>query len=314
MTKKNKEPLAEMVQENQNMGLYDSEQDNIVRVLDKGFVRLVDHMGDDSAIVQMARVSYGEGTKKVSEDKALVRYLLRNRHTSPFEGVVFKFHIRAPLFVIRQWHRHRTWAYNEMSGRYSVMPDDCYVPKEEHVTTQDPNNKQGGTDIAVPFEITKKEYEPGPENWPDIFSFEQEQNRKQYEEYIDSGMRRELARINLPLSQYSEMYAVVNLHNLLHFLKLRMDPHAQFEIREYAEALFQCIKDIVPVTCEAFEEYILNTVTLNQKDMEILSELLLDASQEELAAEAEILMDNHGLKNKRERKEFLIKLEKIQEA
>lgn len=239
--------------------------------LDKGFVRLVDHMGDDSSIVQMARVSYGKGTKKVSEDRSLIRYLLRKGHTSPFEGVTFKFHVRAPIFVVRQWHRHRTWSYNEMSGRYSVMPDDCYVPKEEHVTTQDPNNKQGGTTNIVPF--TEDDFQYGADTWPKRFELCQDILRDDYNHFLSRGMRRELARANLPLSQYTEMYAVVNLHNLLHFLRLRIDSHAQYEIRVFAQALYDSIKSIVPITLEAFDDYIVNSQTFTSLDIDVISQL-----------------------------------------
>ena len=186
-----------------------------VEVLDKGFVRLVDSMGDDDAVVQKARVSYGDGTKTISDDRTLIRYLIRNKHTSPLEGVVFKFHVKAPIFIFRQWHRHRTWSYNEISGRYSVLPEECYVPDEENVTTQDPSNKQGGTDIKIkcpqpdPSFISENE-----STWSEHFGIEQQNDRYHYKTRLDLGMRRELARINLPVSQYSEMYATVDLHNL----------------------------------------------------------------------------------------------------
>jgi len=257
-----------------------------IKVLDKGFVRLVDHMGSDAAIVQMARVSYGAGTTAVSKDKGLIRYLIRNHHTSPLEGVTFKFHIKAPIFVFRQWHRHRTWSYNEYSGRYSVLSDECYVPEEKDVTKQNPNNKQGGTDNYVSFENlsdesvkdwTDLEFKDGvKDNWKWAPIFEETQNvvREQYNAFIKTEMRRELARINLPLAQYSEMYAVVDLHNLFHFLRLRLDSHAQYEIRVYAQAMYECIKDVVPISCEAFDEYILNSTNIHKKEQEVIKDVI----------------------------------------
>ena len=289
MTKK-KDALEELTQEAQNLGLYDD--DKTIRVLDKGFVRLVDSMGDDSAIVQAARVSYGKGTKKLSEDKGLIRYLIRNKHTTPLEMVSFKFHVRAPLFVVRQWQRHRMWSYNEMSGRYSEMPKDCYVPKAEHITTQDPNNKQGGSNIQV----------KDPQQVQTVMKESQILMHTEYEDFLADDVRRELARINLPLAQYSEMYGKTDLHNLFHFLRLRMDSHAQFEIREYANALYELIKPIVPFAAEAFEEYYLNSVTFNQKDLELLYHLVLQ-DEEKLREEAEKLFDN-----KREKSESIAKI------
>jgi thymidylate synthase (FAD) len=309
--------------------------ENCIKVLDKGFVRLVDHMGDDSAIVQKARVSFGEGTKTVSDDKTLIRYLIRNRHTSPLEGVTFKFHIKAPLFCFRQWHRHRTWSYNEISGRYSKMKDEYYVPKEEHFTKQDPDNKQGGTnqpislfdaenrgewieDSLIDEEMLKSISDK--HSWAGEFAEEQENIRAQYERYLGTGVRRELARINLPLSQYSEMYATVSLHNLFHFLKLRMDKHAQFEIREFANALFESIKPIVPFACEAFEEYTLNSTTFHQKDLQAAYELIdliknsKPVDNKSWNAVMEETIDNYCKKlfsNKRERQESIEKMKKI---
>ena len=236
----------------------------IVRVLDKGFVRLVDSMGSDASIVQAARVSYGEGTKKVSEDEGLIRYLLRHRHTTPFEMVQFKFHIKAPIFVVRQWHRHRMWSYNEESGRYSEMRDEFYVPAEHNVTFQNPDNKQGGTSEQVtPLNIKNPddwwdcltpEQVAESWSWEETFANEQAMVRSQYERLLGSGMRKELARINLPLAQYTQMYACVDLHNLFHFLKLRQDQHAQYEIRVYADAMLKLIKPIVPMAVNAYED------------------------------------------------------------
>lgn len=290
-----------------------TDSDTCKSLLDKGFVRLVDHMGDDNSIVQMARVSYGAGTKKVSQDRGLIRYLMRHRHTSPFEGVQFKFHVKAPIFVFRQWHRHRTWAFNEYSGRYSEMKDEYYVPQEQHVTAQNPHNKQGGSNaILPPLNIDNSdEWEEDVKTWSwhDHFQGEQELIRQNYERYLKTGMRRELARINLPLSQYSEMYATVNLHNLLHFTKLRQDSHAQYEIRVYADALIDIIRPIVPIAVEAYEEYVLKSLTLTQKDQQAISKLLQNVAY--LRAPEIITKADGVFDNEREKQEFLQKLDRI---
>lgn len=279
-----------------------------IKVLDKGLVRLVDWMGDDSAIAQAARVSYGKGTKTVHEDEGLIRYLMRHYHTTPFEMVQFKFHIKAPIFVIRQWHRHRMWSYNEYSGRYSEMKDEFYIPKEEHVTKQNPDNKQGGTSE----QIDCKSIFHDDETWNDQFSANQQYSHSWYKRYLDTGMRKELARINLPVSNYSEMYACVDLHNLFHFLKLRLDSHAQYEIRVYAEAIAEIIKKIIPISYKAFEDYVLNAVRFTGKDIEALARALTSV---------DTTFMNHSIPsaansvfwNKREREEFLKKIELLME-
>lgn len=298
------------------MSKKDNYPKNYIKVLDHGFVRIVDSMGDDSAIVQKARVSYGDGTKKPSDDRTLIRYLIRNKHTSPLEGVTFKFHIKAPIFVYRQWHRHRTWSYNEMSGRYSVLPEECYVPNEENVTTQDPDNKQGGTNIVLDYNKTSEEYGfkdemYEPQSWAEKFAAEQKEAKLNYYNYIDSGMRRELARINQPVSQYSEMYATVDLHNLFHFLKLRMDSHAQWEIRQYANALFEIIKPIVPEASQAFEDYILNSVTLSALDTDALFTLLAQIRYDFDLEETITDISEEKFSNKRERTEFIAKIKEL---
>lgn len=277
-----------------------------IQCLDKGFVRLIDHMGDDASIVQMARVSYGDGTKSVSDDEKLIRYLMRNRHSSPFEGVQFKFHIRLPIFVSNQWVRHRTWSYNQMSARYSIMPYDCYIPEVEHVTSQDPDNKQGGTNHVLENADYLREH----------LADDQDYLAANYQWRINQGMRRELARINLPMAQYTEMYATVNLHNLLHFLRLRMDKHAQYEIRVYAEALYKIIQPIVPITCQAFEDYQLNGVYLTGKDVELLkSKLAFYIGKDDRMNITEDIdsqkFDENTMPNKREYKEFKEKMKKI---
>lgn len=226
----------------------------------EGFVRLVDFFGTDSSIVQAARVSYGKGTKKKSEDRGLIRYLISKRHTSPLEMVDFKFHCKMPIFVARQWVRHRTASLNEYSGRFSEMPNECYVPELERLQSQSTNNKQGSSGEQVE-EATWIQGTMGEE---------QKQSFSNYDDYLASGLSRELARINLPLSTYTQWYWKMDLHNLFHFLKLRLDSHAQYEIRVYAEAIFELIKPIVPTSCEAFEDYILNAVTFSRQEMEII--------------------------------------------
>jgi thymidylate synthase (FAD) len=219
--------------------------------LDKGFVRLVDYLGGDERVVQSARVSYGAGTKTFREDAALIDYLLRNRHTSPFEQVVLTFHIKLPIFVARQWIRHRTARLNEISGRYSVMNDDFYIPAPEDVALQSADNKQGRSASVDPEEAEK--IRAGLEA-------AQKKAYGDYRELTDRGIARELARINLPLSVYTEWYWQIDLHNLFHFLELRLDPHAQKEIRLYAEVLFDIAKKTAPRCCASFEEHALNGV------------------------------------------------------
>ena len=265
-----------------------------VRVLDKGFVKLVDVMGDDSSIVQAARVSYGKGTKSVNEDAGLIRYLMRHLHTTPFEMVEFKFHCRMPIFVARQWIRHRTANVNEMSGRYSEMPDMFYEPTPELCTTQSAQNKQGGTGEMV-------------ENVQDIaksFVTTQRDTYSQYQVYLEKNMRRELARANLPVSLYTEWYWKIDLHNLLHFLALRMDTHAQYEIRVFAEAMAEIVKKHVPITWQAFSDYRLNAERFTSLELSLIGRAL----KGELISSALL---EEGIKNKRERAEFVEKLSRL---
>ena len=224
-----------------------------------GFARLVSHMGTDDDVVQAARVSYGTGTKSVSDDRGLIRYLMRHRHTTPFEMVEFKFHIRAPIFVARQWLRHRTASVNEMSARYSVVDTGYFMP--ETLRAQAETNKQcSGEDM------------PGT----DLLLLKQKASCDlafhTYDELLKKGCSRELARTHLPQSTYTEFYWKVNLHNLLHFLKLRLDAHAQKEIRVLAEQVADLVRPIVPVTWEAFEDFVLGSVTLSRLEVEALRE------------------------------------------
>lgn len=225
-----------------------------IKCLDNGFVKLIDVMPRivpdgqtcDYAIAQMARVSYGSGTKSVNEDKGLIRYLLRHSHTSPFEGVEFKLHIKLPIFVARQMIRHRTVSLNEISGRYSIMKDEFYIPSVDNLRLQSKTNKQGGDEI-LSEDIAKEFVEKIEMESADCYSI--------YLQMIDAGVSREQARMILPLNLYTEWYWKQNLHNLLHFLALRADNHAQQEIRVYAEAIIKLITQLVPWTIEAWNDY-----------------------------------------------------------
>ncbi|MCK9169964.1 MAG: FAD-dependent thymidylate synthase [Treponema sp.] len=235
-------------------------------VLDKGFVRLVDYYGGDQRIVQSARVSYGEGTKAVSQDSALIDYLLRHQHTSPFEQVVMTFHLKMPIFVARQWVRHRTGRMNEVSGRYSVMKDEFYIPAAEHIAPQSTDNKQGrGTE---PFPPEKAEYIRTQ------FAEGQETAYKKYSELVEGGLAREIARINLPLSLYTEFYWEMDLHNLFHFLKLRLDSHAQFEIREYARVILDMCRAVAPLATASFINHLNEGVSFSGEEMNALRKVL----------------------------------------
>ncbi len=265
-----------------------------IRVLDNGFVRLVDVMGDDSSIVQSARVSYGKGTKTVNEDEGLIRYLMRHQHTTPFEMVEFKFHCRMPIFVARQWIRHRTANVNEVSARYSEMPDVFYKPPAELCTTQSAQNKQGGTGKQV----------EGAEAVAKTFGETQAHIYEEYQQYLGKKMRRELARINLPVSLYTEWYWKIDLHNLFHFLQLRLDKHAQYEIRVFAEAMAKLVSERVPMAWRAFEDYQLESVKFTRLELPFLKRALTGEKLSEKTLESEI-------SGKRERAEFVEKLKSI---
>ncbi len=261
------------------------------KCLDHGFIRLVDYMGTDASIVQAARVSYGKGTKSVSEDRNLIRYLMRHQHTSPFEMVEAKFHVRLPIFVARQWIRHRTANVNEYSMRYSESLGLYYVPRVEDIAEQSKDNKQGrGENLEEVLAIDLRERIRNQNEMSDIF----------YHELLDEGVARELARINSPVSTYTEWYWKNDLRNIFHFLKLRMDKHAQKEIRVYAFTMADIIKKIVPISYEAFEDYVLNAVTFSAIEMEALRRVLHGHNAKDAAEEV-------GLKG-RELKEFLGKI------
>jgi thymidylate synthase (FAD) len=240
--------------------------DERLDVLDHGFVRLVDYLGGDARIVQAARVSYGEGTKSAREDRALIDYLLRHAHTSPFEQVVLTFHLKMPIFVARQWLRHRTARLNELSGRYSVMRDEFYVPAPEEVRYQSTTNRQGGSEGRVPDELRARV--------GTVLADGQRRSYGEYEGLLADGVARELARVNLPLSLYTEMYWQIDLHNLFHFLRLRLDWHAQYEIRAYGDAIARCARAVAPLAYEAFEEHVLHGSRLSASEVAVLRSAL----------------------------------------
>ncbi|MCO5297035.1 MAG: FAD-dependent thymidylate synthase [Fimbriimonadaceae bacterium] len=239
--------------------------DQEIKVLDKGFVRLVDYLGGDARIVQSARVSYGSGTKTVRQDRGLIHYLLKHAHTSPFEQVQLTFHTKMPIFVARQWVRHRTARLNEISGRYSIMRDEFYLPDPEHVCAQSESNKQGRAE-ALPADQALAIIE--------ALEREQRETYANYEKLLEMNVARELARVNLPNSLYTEWYWQIDLHNLFHFLRLRMDAHAQYEIRVYAEAMARCAQAVAPLAYEAFEEHVLGAVTFSRAECEALAAML----------------------------------------
>jgi thymidylate synthase (FAD) len=232
--------------------------DKEYKVLNHGFVRLVDYMGGDARIVQSARVSYGAGTKTVRDDTRLINFLMRNDHSSPFEQVVFTFHIKMPIFVARQWVRHRTARMNEISGRYSVMSDEFYLP--DRMPLQRTDNKQGSSEESLPPDMSRE--------FIDLMAEDQKKVYEHYQAMIDKGVSREIARINLPLSLYTEVYWQMDLRNLFHFLRLRLDGHAQYEIRCYAEVMAEMVKKVAPIAWSAFEEYVLYAKTFSKSELE----------------------------------------------
>jgi thymidylate synthase (FAD) len=237
-------------------------------VLDHGFVRVIDYMGDDAAVVQAARVSYGRGTRKISADEGLIRYLMRHWHSTPFEMCEIKYHVKLPIFVARQWIRHRTANVNEYSARYSILDKEFYIPAPEHLAAQAVDNRQGrgavleGEDAARVLSLLRQDAE---------------QTYAHYEEMLAEdgiGLARELARMNLTLNTYTQWYWKTDLHNLFHFLRLRADAHAQYEIRVYAEAMLETVKAWVPLCYAAFRDYRLGAVTFSAKMLEILKRML----------------------------------------
>ena len=237
-----------------------------IPVLDHGFIRVVDYMGDDGAVVQAARVSYGRGTRRVSEDAGLIRYLMRHRHTTPFEMCEIKYHVKLPIFVARQWIRHRTANVNEYSARYSILDREFYIPAPEYLAAQSEVNRQGRGAVLAGEEAAR------------VFDLLRDDAQRCYDHYVDmlnegaegapadparQGLARELARMNLTLNTYTQWYWKCDLHNLLHFLSLRADVHAQYEIRAYAEAMLSTVQAWVPATFSAFRDYRLGAVSFS---------------------------------------------------
>ena len=248
-----------------------------IPVLDKGFIRVIDYMGDDGAVVQAARVSYGRGTKKISEDRGLIRYLMRHHHTTPFEMCEIKFHVKLPVFVARQWIRHRTASVNEYSARYSILNREFYIPAPEQLSTQSQENRQGrgnvlqGDEAVRVLDILR---EDSARNYADYQEMLNEDDEGNVIDPKRKGLARELARMNLPLNIYTEWYWKCDLHNLLHFLSLRADPHAQHEIRVYADAMMEALRAWVPITAEAFEDYRLGGVHLSRAGLEAVKRMI----------------------------------------
>ncbi len=246
-------------------------------ILDHGFVRVVDYMGDDGAVVQAARVSYGRGTKRVSEDKGLINYLIRHRHTTPFEMCEIKFHVKLPIFVARQWIRHRTANVNEYSARYSILDREFYIPEPENLAAQSDLNRQGRGDVLGGDEAAR------------VLDLLREDATRNYDHYLDmlnegpdgkpvdpsrSGLTRELARMNLTLNMYTQWYWKIDLHNLMHFIALRADPHAQFEIRVYADALSHVLDRWMPITAAACREHIVGGTRLSATGLKLVRRLI----------------------------------------
>jgi thymidylate synthase (FAD) len=246
-------------------------------VLDRGFVRVIDYMGDDGAIVQAARVSYGRGTRQVSSDRGLINYLMRMQHTSPFEMCELKLHVKLPIFVARQWIRHRTASVNEYSARYSVLDDEFYLPAPEHLAAQSTTNRQGRAEVldgpaaAAALEALETNAAEAYARYVDLLN---EGADGQPREPDRAGLARELARMVLPLNAYTQWYWKVSLHNLLHFLALRADPHAQYEIRAYAEVLLDVVRRWVPLTHAAFVDYRLDGAELSSKALAVVRRML----------------------------------------
>ena len=249
-----------------------------IKCLDKGFVRLVDSMGGDDAIVQSARVSYGKGTSKVSQDRGLIRYLMRHRHTTPFEMVEFKFHCKMPIFVARQWVRHRTANINEYSLRYSEARDEFYYPEPDNIEFQSALNKQGRMG-EVDSELKQKVQR--------YFKEISERSFEIYSELNEAGVARELARAVLPVNLYTEWYWKNDLHNLLHFIGLRSDGHAQYEIRVFSDAMASFVKEVAPFAWEAYQDYVVKGMRFSKIEQNLLEKKLpdrvIDDIQEDVA-------------------------------
>ena len=247
-----------------------------LKVLDKGFIRVVDYMGNDSSVVQAARVSYGKGTKKKSEDEGLIRYLLRHRHTTPFEMCEIKLHIKLPIFIARQWIRHRTASINEYSARYSILEDEFYIPKKYYLAEQSSSNKQGrgdNIDDKSASKILKILKEDSLNCYKNYSWMLNEKNSDQYDNNRPS-LSRELARINLTLNTYTQWYWKIDLHNFMHFVSLRADSHSQFEIREYGKTLLTILSKWTPLSYKAFLSYRLNSAELSMESINVIKKMI----------------------------------------
>ena len=244
-----------------------------IPVLDHGFVRVIDYMGDDAAVVQAARVSYGRGTRKANEDAGLIRYLMRHRHSTPFEMCEIKYHVKLPIFVARQWIRHRTANVNEYSARYSVLDREFYLPAPEHLAAQSEVNRQGrgavleGADASRVLDLLREDATRTYDHYLDMLNEAEDGSPR---DPARAGLARELARMNLTLNTYTQWYWKTDLHNLLHFLSLRADPHAQYEIRVYAEAMLRTVEAWVPVSYAAFRDYRLGAATLSAQMLAVI--------------------------------------------
>jgi thymidylate synthase (FAD) len=248
-----------------------------IPVLDHGFVRVIDYMGDDGAIVQAARVSYGKGTRRVSEDRGLIQYLMRHRHTTPFEMCEIKYHVKLPIFVARQWIRHRTANVNEYSARYSILDNEFYIPAPEHLAAQAATNRQGrggvleGEAARRVLDLLREDSERAYAGYVEMLNEDSAGNP------VDAswpGLARELARMNLSLNFYTQWYWKTDLHNLMHFLTLRADPHAQYEIRAYADAMIDTLRRWVPLAHAAFIEYRMHAAAISATGIKIIRRLL----------------------------------------
>jgi thymidylate synthase (FAD) len=275
-------------------------------VLDHGFVRVIDYMGDDGAVVQAARVSYGRGTRKVSEDAGLIRYLMRHRHSTPFEMCEIKYHVKLPIFVARQWIRHRTANVNEYSARYSILDREFYIPEPEHLAAQSAINRQGRGDVLEGEEaewVLSLLRRDAAQAYDDYAAMLNENEDGSPRDPARHGLARELARMNLTLNTYTQWYWKTDLHNLLNFLSLRADAHAQYEIRAYAEAMLDSVRAWVPATFEAFRDYRLGAVTFSAQMLAVLRRMLAGETVEQKGS---------GL-SKREWSEMMAALERAPE-
>ena len=303
LTKEQKQEIADQQsQKHETKRVTSSELEKILYealpVLDHGFVRVVDYMGDDTSIVQSARVSYGKGTKKVSTDEGLIKYLMRHWHSTPFEMCEIKYHVKLPIFIARQWIRHRTANVNEYSARYSILDKEFYLPSPEHLASQSKSNRQGRGDVLEGDQAKKV---------LDLLKTDAERTYNNYEEMLNErydgtiigenkiGLARELARMNLTLNTYTQWYWKTDLLNLMNFLRLRADNHAQYEIRTYADAMLDTLKKWVPITYEAFMDYRVGGTEVSAKGKSVIQKLIKGE---------EVYMEQSGL-SKREWNELM---------